>query len=352
MPLFNLIMQRRNFLKKIIIFTVGIISMSNKLFAKEFFSKAIFKDGIFYNNYIDHKMATFKEFWKWRKESKKPEPLSFPLAKNDPKFLQENRTQKTLTWIGHASFLMQVDGINILTDPHLTKRASPVVFAGPSRTTPPGLDIDDLPEIDVIVISHNHYDHLDYQTILNITRKQINNQPLILVPLKLHKLLESFGARNVKELGWWDTTSYKNLNIHAVPVQHWSNRSFNTNKTLWCGWVFENNNYKCIFVGDTGYSKDFATIQQKFGHMDLSLIPIGAYAPRWFMKDHHCNVEEAIQIHKDLKSKKSIAMHWGTFQLTDEPMDEPIKLLKKLTVEKNLLSNEFIAMTHGESKIL
>ena len=352
MPLFNLIMLRRNFLKKIIFFTVGIISMSNKLLAKEVFSKEIFKDGIFYNNYIDHKMTTFKQFWKWRKESKKPEPMSFPLAKNDPTFLQENRSQKTLTWIGHASFLIQIDGINILTDPHLTKRASPVVFAGPSRTTPPGLDINDLPEIDMIVISHNHYDHLDYQTILNITRKQITNQPLILVPLKLKKLVESFGARNVKELGWWDTTNFKNLNIHAVPVQHWSNRSFNTNKTLWCGWVFENKNFKCIFVGDTGYSKDFATIQQRFGHMDLSLIPIGAYAPRWFMKYHHCNVDEAIQIHKDLKSKKSIAMHWGTFQLTDEPMDEPIKLLKKLAPEKNLLSNEFVAMTHGESKIL
>ena len=352
MPLFNVIMLRRNFLKKIIFFTVGIISMSNKLLAKEVFSKEIFKDGIFYNNYIDHKMTTFKQFWKWRKESKKPEPMSFPLAKNDPTFLQENRSQKTLTWIGHASFLIQIDGINILTDPHLTKRASPVVFAGPSRTTPPGLDIGDLPEIDVIVISHNHYDHLDYQTILNITRKQITNQPLILVPLKLKKLVESFGARNVKELGWWDTTNFKNLNIHAVPVQHWSNRSFNTNKTLWCGWVFENKNFKCIFVGDTGYSKDFATIQQRFGHMDLSLIPIGAYAPRWFMKYHHCNVDEAIQIHKDLKSKKSIAMHWGTFQLTDEPMDEPIKLLKKLAPEKNLLSNEFVAMTHGESKIL
>ena len=352
MPLFNVIMLRRNFLKRIIFFTVGIISMSNKLLAKEVFSKEIFKDGIFYNNYIDHKMTTFKQFWKWRKESKKPEPMSFPLAKNDPKFLQENRSQKTLTWIGHASFLIQIDGINILTDPHLTKRASPVVFAGPSRTTPPGLDINDLPEIDVIVISHNHYDHLDYQTILNITRKQITNQPLILVPLKLKKLVESFGARNVEELGWWDTTNFKNLNIHAVPVQHWSNRSFNTNKTLWCGWVFENKNFKCIFVGDTGYSKDFATIQQRFGHMDLSLIPIGAYAPRWFMKYHHCNVDEAIQIHKDLKSKKSIAMHWGTFQLTDEPMDEPIKLLKKLAPEKNLLSNEFVAMTHGESKIL
>ena len=271
---------------------------------------------------------------------------------NDPKFLQENRTQKTLTWIGHASFLIQLDGINILTDPHLTERASPIVFAGPSRTTPPGLAIEDLPEIDVIVISHNHYDHLDYQTILKITRKQINRQPLVLVPLKLKKLLKSFGARNVKELDWWDTTTFKNLNIHSVPVQHWSNRSFNTNKTLWCGWVFENEDFKSIFVGDTGYSKDFSTIQQKFGPMDLSMIPIGAYAPRWFMKDHHCNVEESIQIHKDLKSKKSIAMHWGTFQLTDEPMDEPVKLLKKLTIENNFLPDEFIAMTHGESKII
>ena len=345
-------MLRRNFLKKIIVFTIGIMSISNKLFAKEIFSKAIFKDGIFYNNYINHKMATFKEFWKWRKESKKPEPLSFPLANNDPKFLQENRTQKTLTWIGHASFLIQLDGINILTDPHLTERASPIVFAGPSRTTPPGLTIGNLPEIDVIVISHNHYDHLDYQTILKITRKQINRQPLVLVPLKLKKLLKSFGARNVKELDWWDTTTFKNLNIHSVPVQHWSNRSFNTNKTLWCGWVFENEDFKSIFVGDTGYSKDFSTIQQKFGPMDLSMIPIGAYAPRWFMKDHHCNVEESIQIHKDLKSKKSIAMHWGTFQLTDEPMDEPVKLLKKLTIENNFLPDEFIAMTHGESKII
>ena len=345
-------MLRRNFLKKILISTIGIIVMSNKLFAKEIFNKPIFKDGIFYNNYISHKMSSFKEFWKWRKESTKPDPISFPLVKNNPKFLQQNKTQKTLTWIGHASFLLQVNGINILTDPHLTKRASPVIFAGPSRTTPPGLSLEDLPDIDIIVISHNHYDHLDYQTILKITRKQKNNQPLVLVPLKLKKLLESFGARNVKELEWWENTTFKNLTIHSVPVQHWSNRSFNTNKTLWCGWVFETEGFKCVFVGDTGYSKDFLSIQKKFGFMDLSLIPIGAYAPRWFMKDHHCNVEEAIQIHKDLKSKKSIAMHWGTFQLTDEPMDEPPKLLEKLTVQKNLLPDEFTVMIHGESKIL
>jgi len=326
--------------------------MSNKLFAKEIFSKSVVKNGIFYNNYIDHKMASFKEFWKWRKESTKPDPVSFPLTKNDPQFLKDNKTQKTLTWIGHASFLLQIDGVNILTDPHLTKRASPVSFAGPSRTTPPGLNLEDLPIIDIIVISHNHYDHLDSQTIRQIIKQQKNYQPLILVPLKLKKLLENFGATNVKELGWWNNTKFRNLTLHCVPVQHWSNRLFNTNKTLWCGWVIESSNFKIFFCGDTGYSKDFLTIQKKFSYMDLSLIPIGAYAPRWFMKNHHCNVEEAIQIHRDIQSKQSIAMHWGTFRLTDEPMKEPIQLLKSLSVEKNLPKEEFIVMQHGETKIV
>jgi len=345
-------MIRRSFLKKLLVATIGILAMSNKLFAKEIFSKSVVKDGIFYNNYIDHKMASFKEFWKWRKESTKPDPVFFPLAQNDPQFLKDNKTEKTLTWIGHASFLFQIDGVNILTDPHLTKRASPVSFAGPKRTTPPGLNFKDLPVIDIIVISHNHYDHLDKQTLKQIIKKQKNNQPLILVPLKLKELIKGFGATNVKELGWWNNTKFNNLIIHSVPVQHWSNRSFNTNKTLWCGWVIENSNYKTFFCGDTGYSKDFLTIQKKFGYMDLSLIPIGAYAPRWFMKDHHCNVKEAIQIHKDIRSKHSVAMHWGTFQLTDEPMKEPIQLLKSLSVEKNLPKEKFIVMQHGETKIV
>ena len=325
--------------------------MSNKLFAKGIFSRPVLKDGIFNNNFIDHN-GSFKDVWKWRKEAKKLDPISFPLIKNDPQFLKENKTKKTLTWIGHASFLLQIDGVNILTDPHLTKRASPVSFAGPKRTTPPGLNFEDIPIIDIIIISHNHYDHLDRETIYQIIRKQKNNQPTIYVPLKLKNLLRSFGATNVKELGWWDSTKFKNLKIHSVPTQHWSNRSFNTNKTLWCGWVIEGSNFKTFFCGDTGYSKDFINIKEKFNYMDLSLIPIGAYAPRWFMKDHHCNVEEAIQIHKDIKSKYSIAMHWGTFQLTDEPMEEPPKLLKSLSSKKNLSNNEFITMEHGETKII
>ena len=344
-------MLRRNFLRKLLITTIGLVAMSNKLFAKEVFNKPIIKDGVFYNNFIGHN-GSFKDFWKWRKESKKQDPISFPLAKNDPQFLKVNKTKKTLTWIGHASFLLQLDGVNILTDPHLTKRASPVNFAGPSRTTPPGLEIKDLPVIDIIVISHNHYDHLDKHTLKKIIKQQQNNQPLILVPLKLRELVEGFGANNVKELGWWNNTKFKNLIITSAPVQHWSNRSFNTNKTLWCGWVIESLNYRTFFCGDTGYSKDFINIQKKFSYMDLSLLPIGAYAPRWFMKDHHCDVKEAIQIHKDIQSKYSVAMHWGTFQLTDEPMDEPPKLLKSLSYKNNLSADEFITMQHGETRII
>ena len=171
------------------------------------------------------------------------------------------------------------------------------------------------------------------------------------MPLKLKEIISKLGARNVTEHEWWQMTHFKNLEIHSVPVQHWSKRTFNdTNKTLWCGWVVKANNFKYFFVGDTGYSKDFKDIQKKFGSFDLSTIPIGAYAPRWFMKDSHCNVEEAIQIHKDVKSKKSIAMHWGTFQLTDEPMDEPIKLLHELTKQLKISKDEFSYMTHGQTR--
>jgi len=240
-------MIRRSFLKKLLITTIGILAMSNKLFAKEILSKSVVKDGVFYNNFIGH-TGSFKDLWKWRKESTKQDPISFPLAKNDPQFLKDNKTKKTLTWIGHASFLLQIDGVNILTDPHLTKRASPVSFAGPGRTTPPGLKIKDLPFIDIIVISHNHYDHLDKKTLQQIIKQQKNNQPLVLVPLKLKELVEGFGATNVKELDWWDNTKFKKLVIHSVPVQHWSNRSFNTNKTLWCGWVLKNQIIKHFFV--------------------------------------------------------------------------------------------------------
>ena len=342
-------MKRRNFIKKILISILGLFAISNQLISKQISQKSNYKEGIFKNNYLPFNKKTSKDFWKWRKERKEIniEPISFPLAKNDLNFLQTNRTENTLTFIGHASFLIQIKGLNILTDPHFTKRASPFNFAGPVRTTPPGVQLEDLPEIDVILISHNHYDHLDKGSIKRILKSQ-KKQPMIFTPLKLNKLLEKWGAKNVLGMNWWEEIMFKNLKFHSVPVQHWSKRSLtDTNKTLWCGWVLEKEDFRVFFCGDTGYSKDFVDIQNKFKSMDLSLLPIGAYEPRWFMKDHHCNVEEAIQIHIDLKSKRSIGMHWGTFILTDEPMKEPLEKLKNLTREKNIPTEEFVAIPHG-----
>ena len=343
-------MLRRNFIKKILLFSLAFLSLKTKIMANSLYKPFNMEDGMFLNNYVLHK-SSFKDFWKWRKESNKPKPMRFPVVKNNPSYLKSNNSEKTITWVGHSTFLIQIGGVNILTDPHFSKRASPLSFMGPSRTTPPGLNIDDLPFIDLVLISHNHYDHLDAQTIKLLLKKQNINQPNFFVPLRLKETISKLGASNVIEHEWWQMSKYKNLEIHSVPVQHWSKRTFNdTNKTLWCGWVVMKNNFKYFFVGDTGYSKDFQDIQKKFGKFDLSTIPIGAYAPRWFMKDSHCNVEEAIQIHRDVNSKQSIAMHWGTFQLTDEPMDEPIKLLKQLSKKLKLKKDEFSYMAHGQTR--
>ena len=149
-------MKRRNFLTRSIILIFGFLTMTNKLLANEIFKPSVLKDGIFHNNFISHNVNSFKKFLQWRKESKKSDPITFPLVKNDPEFLKNNRRIHTITWIGHASFLIQIAGLNILTDPHMTEKASPFSFAGPSRTTPVGLKFEDLPKIDLIVISHNH----------------------------------------------------------------------------------------------------------------------------------------------------------------------------------------------------
>ena len=153
------------------------------------------------------------------------------------------------------------------------------------------------------------------------------------------------------ELDWWESHQVGNWKYHAVPVQHWSRRGLlDTNKVLWAGWVVEAPDKRLFFAGDTGYSKDFKDIGNRFKSMDLSLIPIGAYAPRWFMKDMHCSPEEAVQIHLDVNSKQSIGMHWGTFlNLTDEPLDEPPVRLQKAVQSKGLNPETFITLKHGET---
>ena len=308
-----------------------------------------------YRNIHDSKEPGFIDFLKWRwSRFLRRTPLTgtnpFPSADTDREFLKANRTQTTLTWIGHATLLLQLSGKNILTDPHFSKRASPVQWAGPRRVVAAGLGIQDLPPIDVVVISHNHYDSLDRNSIINLFNRDGGQDTLFFVPLGLSAWFKRLGISRVFELDWWDQREAKGLNVIAVPVQHWSQRiSMARNTTLWAGWVVQSKNFRFFFAGDSGYTPLFKEIGQKLGPFDLSAIPIGAYEPRWFMRHHHMNPDEAVQVHLDVNSRKSVAMHWGTFILTDEQLDEPPKKLNAALKRLQIAQDEFVLLRHGES---
>jgi L-ascorbate metabolism protein UlaG (beta-lactamase superfamily) len=311
-----------------------------------------------FRNITEYEENSFWDFLKWRRERAKmdipnPRSYNFPLAKNDPDFLKRNRDTNTVTWIGHATILLQMEGYNILTDPHFSERSSPVQWAGPERVAPLGLALDELPPIHIVVISHDHYDALDEQTIKKLRQRPGGEKTRFYVPLGLKNWFAIRGVDQVIEMDWWDRRQDGNLEIIAVPVQHWSKRSiFSRNKTLWAGWVIKANDFRFIFVGDTGYTPQFKEIGEKLGPFDLAAIPIGAYEPRWFMAKHHVNPAESVQIHRDIGSKKSVAIHWGTFMLTDEPLDEPPKKLDAALQENQIPTEDFLVLKHGQTIIL
>jgi L-ascorbate metabolism protein UlaG (beta-lactamase superfamily) len=231
-----------------------------------------------------------------------------------------------ITVINHATVLIQVDNLNILTDPHYSLRASPVQFAGPKRVVQPGIAFDDLPVIDIVLISHNHYDHLDLDTL---KRLKDRDDPKVVAGLKTKSFLAENGITNGIDLDWWQSITANKTKITFVPSQHWSARGiFDKREMLWGGFYIENS-HKIYFAGDTGYGKFFKTIKEKLGAPDLSLIPIGAYEPRWFMKNAHLNPNDSLKAFKDLESKKMMGIHFGTFKLTDEGYNDPIDTLHK-----------------------
>jgi len=310
----------------------------------------------FKNNYPHPQRPGFLQFLKWRwrvyRDKLPPEPedgYSADTVAVDLGALINRRHNPSLTWIGHASFLLQLGGANILTDPHLTERASPVEWAGPVRRVPPALDFDDLPTIDFVVISHNHYDHLDRETVLRLSQ-QPGSPPRFFVPLGLARWFREQGIDNVTELDWWDREAVGSLQIHFVPAQHWSNRTeFDKNRSLWGGWIIAHPDFRFYFAGDTGYSQDFTDIGARFPGIDLAALPIGSYEPRWFMKMQHVDPNEAVQIHKDLGTRYSVAMHWGTFELTDEPLDEPPRALARALESADVSPQRFFMMKHGQT---
>ena len=308
----------------------------------------------FRNNYPHTPKQSFWK-WQWQRWTKgipaDPEAgYNFPLLKPDAVFLAANRTRPTLTWIGHATFLLQLGGVNVLTDPHLTERASPLSFAGPKRHVAPGLDFESLPHVDVVVISHNHYDHLDRDTVRRLNR-QADGPPMFFVPLALKAWFRDEGITNVTELDWWESRDYMGLALHLAPVQHWSQRKpWDRDRTLWGAWVIEHSQMRLLFGGDFGYSQDIADIGKRFGSFDLAALPIGAYEPRWFMRIMHANPEEAVRAHRDLNARYSVGMHWGTFRLTDERLDEPPRKLAEALAAAGIRPERFFLMKHGETR--
>jgi L-ascorbate metabolism protein UlaG (beta-lactamase superfamily) len=310
----------------------------------------------FRNNYASRPPGNF---WKWQWERFRDDLPREPangyhpaVAQTDPAFLAANRTVPALTWIGHATLLLQYNGVNVLTDPYLTERASPFSFMGPRRKVPPALSFGQLPHIEIVVITHNHYDHLDAETVRRLNG-QPGGPPRFLVPLGLKPWFAREGISNVTELDWWEHESHKGLEIMLVPAQHFSARTpWDRNETLWGGWVVRHPGFTFYISGDTGYSPDFEEIGRRVGRIDLAALPIGAYDPRWFMKTMHVDPEEAVQIYQDLGARYAVAMHWGTFQLTDEPIDEPPQRLAAALEQAGIPAERFFLMKIGESRVL
>lgn len=290
--------------------------------------------------------------WQWNRLFKDiPGPGSYDFPVVEPDIDPREDERASVTWIGHATLLVQMGGFNILTDPHFSDRASPVRWAGPERVVPPGMSLEELPPIDYVVISHDHYDSLDTPTIKALAGRASGARTTFLVPLEMGAWFRALGVGRVVELDWWGAHEDGDLAVTAVPAQHWSKRSlFSRNRRLWAGWVITVPGFRFYFSGDTGYHAPlFREIGVRLGPFDLAAIPIGGYEPRWFMKTRHVNPEEAVRIHEDVGASRSVAVHWGTFVLTDEPLDEPPRRLRSALQVQGLAQDAFTVLRHGET---
>jgi L-ascorbate metabolism protein UlaG (beta-lactamase superfamily) len=292
---------------------------------------------------------TQKDMLRWtfsERRARWPKSFASPYADQPPPRFQGLRS----TLIGHASFLVQTAGVNVLIDPVFAQRASPLSFAGPSRVNPPGIAFSDLPDIDVVLLTHNHYDHMDKAALWAIGKKW---QPRFIGPLgtdgDIARGRKLPGA--VTTLDWGDEARVGPLHIHAVPTYHWSARGVrDRRKSLWCSYVVTSAAGRLYHIGDTGYGAgEFSKrVLRDFGAPDLAHIPIGAYAPRWFMKEHHVNPEEAVQIFQDCGASAAIGHHWGTFQLTNEPHEEPAEHLAAAVEQAGIEAQRFRAFRPGQ----
>ncbi|HWJ33982.1 MAG TPA: MBL fold metallo-hydrolase [Steroidobacteraceae bacterium] len=323
------------------------------------------------NNYAESVTKSLRDLlrWQWDRYRNRLPPaaqIPTPVVVPDQAFILRNAVAgpamvHTVTWVGHATTLVQASGLNVLTDPIFSQRASPIAYAGPRRAQGPGIALAALPHIDVVVISHNHYDHLDRETIKALARQR-GGAPLFLVPLGIKAWLARLNIDRAVELDWWDVHQHAGVEFHFTPAQHWSGRSLrDRNKTLWGAWAVFGADFQWYFSGDTGYSADFLDTRRRFaprqtaacgGGFDVALIAVGACEPRWFMQMQHVDPAEAVQIHLDLGAKRSVGVHWGTFALSDEPLDHPITALAAAREARNVLEESFSLMAVGQTRVL
>lgn len=253
----------------------------------------------------------------------------------------------TVTFVGHSTFIIQARGLTLITDPVFSERASPLSFIGPRRARAAAVALEDLPPIDVVLLSHNHYDHCDLTSLRTLAKRF---DPLLVTPIGNRRMGTSARFRRIVELDWWEATTAAPVPITVTPAQHFSARTpFDRNRALWGSFVLEIEGRRLFVGGDSGYAPHFTAIRERFGPMDLSMLPIGAYEPRWFMRDIHMNPEEAVQAHLDLESRRSIGMHFGTFQLTSEAIDEPLHALARAKAAHGVASEAFDTLDFGAS---
>ena len=287
-------------------------------------------------------MGVSSFFWRRIKASIAPRPGAAPRVPYDPEALARN---PSVSWIGHATLYVRLGELSFLTDPMYSERASPVAFAGPKRLVVPGVPLAALPALDFVLLSHDHYDHTDLPTLRIIAARGI---PCV-VPTGMGELVRRVGGR-VVELGWWESVKLGELQLHCVPAQHFSGRGLtDRNRRLWAGWVVAGAARRFYFAGDTGYFPGLAEIAGRLGPIDLAAIPIGAYLPTAMMSRIHLNPEEAVRVASDLGARQVVGMHWGTFDLADEPLDEPPRRFLAAAARQGFADRAFI-MRVGETR--
>jgi N-acyl-phosphatidylethanolamine-hydrolysing phospholipase D len=314
--------------------------------------------GRFYNPWPDTALHSFGDLLRWRRTRVPPVVPTPAFPRVAPDFARPRAASGTLsaTWIGHSTVLLQIGGLNVLTDPIWSERASPAQWIGPKRIVPPAIALDALPPLDIVLISHSHYDHLDTRTVRALVARHPDARWVL--PLELDRTVRRWGVRSSITLDWWQECEVAGARVAATPARHFSARSLtDRRRTLWCGYAVRVGQRAVYFAGDTAYHPEFGAIAQRYGPFDLALLPIGAYEPRWFMESVHMNPEEAVRAYRDMAGAHPVAppfaalgVHWGTFVLTDEPVDEPPRRTRDCWHAAGLDASRLWVLRHGETR--